>query len=78
MRENVIVPLTDDELKELKEFLSTLKDYMPENKTVYVWDLFNRLRGENENRPCNCGSAGAHWARAILYLRNYIKEREIV
>ena len=78
MRENIIVHLTDDELKELKEFLSTLKDYMPENKTVYVWDLFNRLRGENENRPCNCGSAGALWARAIKYLRDYIKEREIV
>jgi hypothetical protein len=78
MRENIIVHLTDDELKELKEFLSTLKDYMPEDKAPYVWDLFNRLRGENENRPCTCSSSGALWGRAIQYLRDYIKEREIV
>jgi hypothetical protein len=78
MRENIIVPLTDEELNQLKEFLSSIKDYLPEDKTVYVWDLFNRLRGENENRPCNCGSAGAHWGRAIKFLRDYIKEREIV
>jgi hypothetical protein len=78
MRENIIVHLTDEELKELKAFVATLKDYLPEDKAPYVWDLFNRLRGENENRPCNCGSAGAHWGRAVKYLRDYIKEREIV
>ena len=78
MRENIIIPLTDEELIEMKDFLSTIKDHMPEDKAVYVWDTFNRLRGENENRPCNCGSAGAHWGRAVKYLRDYIKEREIV
>ena len=78
MRENPIIPLTDVELKELKETVSSLTDYLPENKAPYVWDLFNRLRGENENRPCTCASAGAHWGRAVKYLKDYIKEREIV
>tara|TARA_R110000868_G_scaffold210094_3_gene460072 strand:- start:428 stop:664 length:237 start_codon:yes stop_codon:yes gene_type:complete len=78
MRENIIVPLTDEEYIHLKEQVSLIGNYLPENMTVYVWDTFNRLRGENENRPCNCGSAGAHWGRAVKYLRDYIKEKESV
>jgi len=76
MRENIIVPLTDEEYKQLKETVDSIESYLPENKAPYVWDMFNRLRGENENRPCTCGSAGAHWARAVTYLREYIKEKE--
>ena len=29
--------LTEEQIKELKEFLSTLGAYMPEDKAPYVW-----------------------------------------
>jgi hypothetical protein len=78
MREKVIVPLTDEEYLNLKNTIASIGNHLPENLAPYIWDLFNRLRGENENRPCTCGSAGAHWGRAVKYLRDYIKEKEIV
>ena len=65
--------ITEEQTKELKEFLSTLGAYMPENKAPYVWDMFNHLRGENEPRPCTCASSGAHWKRAIDFLYDWIK-----
>lgn len=65
--------LTEEEYKELKEFLSTLGAYLPDNKAPYVWNLFNRLRNENEPQPCTCASSGAHWKRAIDFLYDWIK-----
>ena len=65
--------LTEEQIKELKEFLSTLGAYMPEDKAPYVWNTFNHLRGENEPRPCTCASSGAHWKRAIDFLYNWAK-----
>ena len=65
--------LTEEEYKELKEFLSTLGAYMPDNRAHYVWNLFNRLRDENEPQPCTCASSGAHWKRAIDFLYDWIK-----
>lgn len=65
--------LTEEEYNELKEFLSTIGAYMPENRANYVWNLYNRLRGENEPQPCTCASSGAHWKRAIDFLYDWIK-----
>jgi hypothetical protein len=65
--------LPEEEIKELKEFLSTLGAYLPEDKAPYVWNLFNHLRGENEPRPCTCASSGAHWKRAIDFLYDWTK-----
>jgi hypothetical protein len=65
--------ITEEQKQELKEFLSTLGAYLPDNKAPYVWDLFNHLRGENEPRPCTCASSGAHWKRAIDFLYDWIK-----
>ena len=76
MRENIIIPLTDEELIEMKDFLSTIKDHMPEDKAVYVWDTYQKITGDTSNRPCTCGSAGAHWGRAISTMREYLKNNE--
>ena len=69
-------PLTFEEFQELDKTLSEIGAYLPENKAPYIWDNFNKLRNENEPRPCTCGSSGAHWKRAVDYLHNWIKERK--
>ena len=65
--------IPEEEIKELKEFSSTLGAYLPEDKAPYVWNLYNHLRGENEVRPCTCASSGAHWKRAIDFLYDWTK-----
>lgn len=74
--ESKYAPLSLQEFQELDATITSLGAYLPENKAPYVWDMFNRLRGENEPRPCTCSSSGAHWKRAVDYLHNWIKERK--
>lgn len=74
--ESKYAPLSLQEFQELNATITSLGAYLPENKAPYVWDMFNRLRGENEQRPCTCASSGAHWKRAVDYLHNWIKERK--
>ena len=69
-------PLSLEEYQEMKAFLATITSHMPDNKANYVWGNFNRLRGANEPQPCTCGSSGAHWGRAIQYLREWVKSKE--
>ena len=76
MEENKYHPLTLEEFQELDRTVSSLGAYLPENLAPYIWNNFNKLRNENENRPCMCGSAGAHWKRATDYLRNWVNERK--
>jgi hypothetical protein len=65
--------ITEEQTKELKEFLSTLGAYLPENRANYVWNLYNDLRDERETQPCTCASSGAHWKRAIDFLYDWAK-----
>jgi hypothetical protein len=67
---------TAEEYQQMKDFLASIKDYMPEDKAVYVWDSFQRISGDTSNRPCTCGSAGKHWGNAINTMREYVKEVE--
>lgn len=67
--------LTEEQLKELKETLSGIGSHLPENKANYIWNTFNHIRNENERQPCMCGSAGAHWKRAVDFLNDYIKNK---
>jgi hypothetical protein len=67
--------LTEEQLKELKETLSGIGSHLPENKAGYIWNTFNHIRKENERQPCTCGSAGAHWKRAVDFLHDYIKNK---
>jgi len=67
---------TEEEYKELKEKISGIKDWLPENLLVYIWDNYKKISGSNENRPCSCGSAAKHWAKAVNTIREYINERE--
>ena len=68
-------PLTLEEFQQLSSTVLTLGAYLPENKAPYIWDNFNKLRNENEPRPCTCKSSGAHWKRAVDYLTDWVNER---
>ena len=75
MEENKYEPLTLEEFNELDKTVAGLGAYLPENLAPYIWDNFNKLRKENEPRPCTCKSSGAHWKRAVDYLTDWTKQR---
>ena len=72
----IIHPLTFDEFIELDTFIHSLGPYLPDNKAAYVWNTFNRLRGENEPQPCTCPSSAGHWKRAVNYLLDWVNTRK--
>jgi hypothetical protein len=67
--------LSPEALLQLKNELSQIGAYLPENKAPYIWDTFNHIRDEQEMRPCTCASAAGHWKRAIDFLHDYAKNR---
>jgi UDP-N-acetylenolpyruvoylglucosamine reductase len=69
-------PLSLQEFQELDATVSSLGTHLPENKAGYVWNNFNKLRNEREPQPCMCGSAGAHWKRAVDYLTDWTNQRK--
>lgn len=69
-------PLTEEEFKELKEFINGLEGWLPDNKLDYVWRLFLKLSNHSEPQPCGCPSAGKHWKRAVDFLTDWIKQKE--
>ena len=69
-------PLSQEEFIDLREFITTLGPYLPDNKAPYVWGMFNRLRNENEPQPCTCPSSAGHWKRAINYLFDWVNKRK--
>lgn len=75
MEENKYAPLTEQEFIELRDNLTQIGAYLPEQLMGYIWSNFNRVRGTNENQPCGCASAGGHWKRAVEGLREWVKER---
>ena len=73
--EEKYLPLTEEQYIELKGFLEGLGNTLPTDKTNYVWNNYNAIRGISEKQPCNCGSAAGMWRRAIDDLSNWVKER---
>lgn len=67
--------LTEQEFNELKTLVESLGAYLPEDKAPYIWDMYVKLNGVHENRPCTCSSAGGHWKRAVDFLLNYVKNK---
>jgi len=68
---------TAEEYQRLKETISPIKDYLPENLLPYIWDNYRIISGNiEEPRPCSCGSAGHHWKKAVDTIKNYITEVE--
>ena len=78
MEENKYHPLTESEYIELKGKIDSIKDYLPDMLLGYVWSTYKRLTNSNENQPCGCGSAAAHWRKAVDVLKDYIKRVETI
>ena len=69
---------TKEEFTEMKEFLESITDYIPENKGPWVWDTYKKITGSNENRPCYCGSAAGHWRKAVTSMKDYVKDNAVI
>ena len=67
--------LNSEALLQLKNELSQIGAYLPENKANYIWNTYKAITDSNELQPCMCASAGGHWKRAVDFLHNYIKEK---
>jgi hypothetical protein len=65
---------TNEEFNEMVTFLSTITSHIPEQHIGYVWNNYKRISGDNSNQPCSCGSAAAHWRKAIDTMRTYVKD----
>jgi hypothetical protein len=73
MENNKYAPLNESEYTDLKNTMSEIGAYLPENKAPYIWSMFNRLRDENETQPCTCASSGGHWKRAVDFINEWLK-----
>lgn len=67
---------TNEEFKEMQDFLPTITTHIPESKAGWVWHCYRQITESLEPTPCLCGSSAAHWRKAIDTMRNYVKENE--
>jgi len=72
---NPYAPLSQSEYLDLRNTMSEIGAYLPDNKAPYIWATFNRLRNANESQPCTCGSSGKHWKRAVDFINEWLKEK---
>ena len=73
--EHKYFPLTNEEFETLKNLILNIGARLPEDKAPYVWDMFVRLNGVQEPRPCMCASAGGHWKKAVDFLHKWVNEK---
>jgi uncharacterized protein YchJ len=66
--------LSELELKELKDVMSTISTHIPEHQAGYIWTMYNKLGGDHGNQPCMCGSASKYWKAAVDFLNDYLKK----
>lgn len=64
--------LTLDEFHKLESELKNITTRIPDNLMPYIWDMYLKVSGTQENRPCGCQSAAGLWIKAIDTLRNFV------
>ena len=69
-------PYTEGEYNELKSVLEIISTHIPTDKMGYVWSNYLKVTKTNEPQPCACGSASAHWRRAVEGLRDFVTKVE--
>jgi len=65
--------LSEQEFDRLVTELESIGSFLPENKMPFLWDMANKIRKDNQPRPCACPSSAKLWSRAITELRDYTK-----
>ena len=73
---NRYLPYTQAEYVELKSTIDAIGHHIPNDKMHYIWNNHNRILNTNEQTPCSCGSAAAHWKRAVETIRSFITKVE--
>lgn len=63
---------TDEEYLDLKNLISTVKDYIDPNQVHPIWNAYNKITGNNGPAPCTC--TPRKWIDAVNEIRNFISQ----
>ncbi len=64
----------EEELTEMKEVMTSLGHYLPENRMSQIWNWYKTITNSNEPQPCSCKSSAGLWVKAVDVVRNYTTE----
>lgn len=73
---NRYLPYTEVEYIELKKIIDSISTHIPNDKMNWIWGNHNKILKTNEATPCSCGSASAHWIRAVNTIRDFVTKVE--
>jgi hypothetical protein len=63
---------TEEEYLDLKNLMSTVKDYIDPNQVHPLWNAYNKITGNNGAAPCTCNPR--KWIDAVNDIRNFISQ----
>ena len=69
-------PYNETEYMELKTIAATFRDTLPTDKLNWAWNNYKKITGSTEGQPCGCGSAAAHWKKAVDAINEFIRNKE--
>jgi hypothetical protein len=69
-----MVEFTEEELKKIKHNMSQIGNYIPKQLAKFVWDTYKRITDSREPQPCNCGSSGNQWRKAVITIQKYLED----
>ena len=75
MSELKYAPFSDEEFTLMVEQMKAIGAYLPEHQMGIMWERCTRIRGQKENQPCGCKSAGGLWAKCVEDINNFISQR---
>jgi hypothetical protein len=68
---------TPEEWTHLKEVMSSIHHFIPDNHMGLVWNSYQRIAKVNTSQPCGCASAAKYWVEAVNTINNFIKEQGV-
>lgn len=75
MSELKYTPFSDEEFTLMVADMKLIGSYLPEHQMGIMWERCTRIRGQKENQPCGCKSAGGLWAKCVEDINNFISQR---
>jgi hypothetical protein len=75
MSELKYAPFSDEEFTLMVSDMKLIGSYLPEHQMGIMWERCTRIRGQKENQPCGCKSAGGLWAKCVEDINNFISQR---
>jgi hypothetical protein len=75
MSELKYAPFTDEEFAVMVEQMKAIGNYLPEHQMGIMWERCTRIRGQKENQPCGCKSAGGLWKQCVDDINTFIAQR---